>query len=99
MTFFGEELGLFGSRYYGRHPLFPFKDTVAGINLEQIGRTDDSEGPHVNMANLTGFDYSTVASTLQEMFHHIVAIGADTITRGTEQTGSVLIERMTIAGQ
>ncbi|WP_036164862.1 M28 family peptidase [Massilia sp. 9096] len=65
MTFFGEELGLFGSRYYGKHPVFPLKDTVAGINLEQIGRTDDSEGPHVNMANLTGFDYSTVASTLQ----------------------------------
>jgi hypothetical protein len=65
MTFFGEELGLFGSRYYGKHPIFPLKDTVAGINLEQIGRTDDSEGPHVNMANLTGFDYSTVAATLQ----------------------------------
>jgi hypothetical protein len=65
MTFFGEELGLFGSRYYGKHPIFPFKDTVAGINLEQIGRTDDSEGPHVSMANLTGFDYSTVAATLQ----------------------------------
>jgi PmbA protein len=41
----------------------------------------------------------TVASTLQEMFRHIVAIGADTITRGTKETGSVLIERMTIAGQ
>jgi PmbA protein len=41
----------------------------------------------------------TVASTLQEMFHHIVAIGADTLVRGTKQTGSVLIERMTIAGQ
>jgi PmbA protein len=41
----------------------------------------------------------TVASTLQEMFRHVVAIGADTITRGTKQTGSVLIERMTIAGQ
>ncbi|SEA22634.1 metalloprotease PmbA [Paraburkholderia sartisoli] len=41
----------------------------------------------------------TVAGTLQEMFRHIVAIGADTIVRGTKQTGSVLIERMTIAGQ
>jgi PmbA protein len=41
----------------------------------------------------------TVASTLQEMFRHIVAIGADTIERGTKQTGSVLIERMTVAGQ
>jgi hypothetical protein len=65
MTFFGEELGLVGSRYYGKHPLFPIKDTVADINLEQIGRTDDSEGPRVNAANLTGFDYSTVTQTLQ----------------------------------
>lgn len=41
----------------------------------------------------------TVASTLQEMFRHIVAIGADSIVRGTKETGSVLIEQMTIAGQ
>lgn len=41
----------------------------------------------------------TVASTLQEMFRHIVAIGADTIVRGTKEIGSVLIEQMTIAGQ
>ena len=41
----------------------------------------------------------TVASTLQEMFHHIVAVGADTLARGTRQTGSVLNERMTVAGQ
>jgi len=65
MTFFGEELGLVGSRYYGKHPLFPLKDTVADINLEQIGRTDDSEGPRVAAANLTGFDYTTISDTLQ----------------------------------
>jgi PmbA protein len=41
----------------------------------------------------------TVAGTLQEMFRHIVAIGADSLVRGTKQTGSILIERMTIAGQ
>jgi PmbA protein len=41
----------------------------------------------------------TVASTLQDMFRHIVAIGADSIVRGTKETGSVLIEQMTIAGQ
>ena len=41
----------------------------------------------------------TVASTLQEMFRNVVAIGADTIVRGTKQTGSVLIEQMTVAGQ
>jgi PmbA protein len=33
------------------------------------------------------------------MFRHIVAVGADTLARGTRQTGSVLIERMTVAGQ
>jgi len=65
VTFFGEELGLVGSRYYGKHPVFPIKDTVADINLEQIGRTDDSEGARVNAANLTGFDYSSIAATLQ----------------------------------
>ena len=41
----------------------------------------------------------TVASTLQEMFRQIVAIGADTVVRGTKEIGSVLIEKMTIAGQ
>jgi Zn-dependent M28 family amino/carboxypeptidase len=65
MTFFGEELGLVGSRYYGKHPVFPLKDTVADLNLEQIGRTDDSEGARVGAANLTGFDYSSMTPVLQ----------------------------------
>jgi PmbA protein len=41
----------------------------------------------------------TVASTLQEMFRHIEAIGSDTVVRGNKEIGSVLIEKMTIAGQ
>jgi hypothetical protein len=65
MCFFGEEKGLLGSRYYGRKPLFPLEKTIAQINLEQIGRTDDSEGPRVGAANLTGFDYSDVGTFLQ----------------------------------
>jgi hypothetical protein len=64
MTFFGEELGLVGSRYYGRHPLVPLAKTVAQINLEQIGRTDDSEGPQVGTLAVTGFDFSDVGATL-----------------------------------
>jgi hypothetical protein len=38
MTFSGEELGLLGSQYYCRHPLFPLKDTVAMVNLDMVGR-------------------------------------------------------------
>ena len=65
LTFFGEELGLVGSRYYGRHPLVPLEKTVAQVNMEQIGRTDDSEGPQVGTLAVTGFDYSDVGATLQ----------------------------------
>lgn len=40
----------------------------------------------------------TVASTLQEMFRNIVAIGADSIVQGAIESGSVLIDQMTVAG-
>ena len=66
IALFGEELGMLGSRYYGRHPVFPVKDTVANLNLEQLGRTDDSEGPQVASATLTGFDYSTVTEAVRK---------------------------------
>ena len=65
MTFFGEEEGGLGSRYYTRHPLFPLSKTVADLNLEQVGRTDSRTGPETSNATLTGFQYSTVARTLQ----------------------------------
>jgi hypothetical protein len=65
MCVFGEERGLLGSRYYGRHPIFPIEKTVADINLEHVGRTDDTEGSQVNRATLTGFDYSDVSDVFK----------------------------------
>ncbi|MBN3733353.1 metallopeptidase TldD-related protein [Burkholderia sp. Tr-20390] len=41
----------------------------------------------------------TVASTLQQMFRNIVAVGSDTFTAGALTSGSVLIEEMTVAGR
>lgn len=41
----------------------------------------------------------TIAGNLRDMFHQIVAVGADTITRGSKTTGSILLEQMAIAGQ
>jgi PmbA protein len=41
----------------------------------------------------------TIAGNLADMFRQIVAVGADTITRGSKTTGSILIEQMAIAGQ
>jgi PmbA protein len=41
----------------------------------------------------------TIAGNLQDMFRQIVAVGNDVLVQGSKQTGSVLIERMTIAGE
>jgi Zn-dependent M28 family amino/carboxypeptidase len=65
MTVFGEEHGLVGSRYYGANPLVPIDKTIAGINLEQLGRTDDNEGPQHRAFGVTGFDFSDVGTILK----------------------------------
>lgn len=62
MALFGEEVGGLGSRYYGAHPIFPAAKTIANVNLEHMGRTDDDEGPRVGAFNLTGFDYTDIAA-------------------------------------
>jgi hypothetical protein len=63
MAVFGEEVGGLGARWYTGHPIFPIAKTVADINLEQLGRTDDMEGDKLSQFNLTGFDYSDIATT------------------------------------
>ena len=40
----------------------------------------------------------TIAGNLREMFQQIAAVGADTDPRGNVQTGSILLEQMSIAG-
>ncbi|HLO98766.1 MAG TPA: M20/M25/M40 family metallo-hydrolase [Fimbriimonas sp.] len=60
---YGEEHGMVGSRYYVSKPVFPLKDTVANINLEQIGRTDDTEGARVSAISMTGFEFSSIGKT------------------------------------
>ncbi|WP_082493779.1 M28 family peptidase [Massilia sp. Leaf139] len=65
MTVFGEEHGLVGSRYYGANPLVPIEKTIAGINLEQLGRTDDNEGAQVRAFGVTGYDFSDVGNILK----------------------------------
>jgi PmbA protein len=40
----------------------------------------------------------TIAGNLRDMFRGITAVGADAYTMGSKTIGSVLIERMKIAG-
>jgi PmbA protein len=41
----------------------------------------------------------TIASNLKDMYRGIVAVGTDVLRRTSRQTGSVLVEKMTIAGE
>lgn len=66
IAFDGEERGLVGSRHYGKSPLFPIAKTIAAINLEQVGRTDDTEGARISEASMTGFDFSDVGAIYAE---------------------------------
>jgi hypothetical protein len=66
--FYGEELGLYGSKFYVANPVVPLEATVAMVNLEQLGRTDDTrQGPQLRRAALTGLNYSEVGPTLQRV--------------------------------
>jgi len=64
IAYSGEEIGLFGSRFYAMAPLFPLKNTIANLNFEQMGRTDDTEGARVGQVTASGIDYTTLGDTL-----------------------------------
>ena len=40
LHFTGEELGLYGSKYYIEHPAFSLDSTVADLNIDMVGRVD-----------------------------------------------------------
>jgi peptidase M28-like protein/PDZ domain-containing protein len=41
IAFSGEELGLLGSAYYVKHPIYPLTSTIAMVNLDMVGRLRD----------------------------------------------------------
>ena len=52
----GEEKGLLGSKYYSNHPIFPLENTVANLNVDMIGRYDESHSEEDNYIYLIGSD-------------------------------------------
>jgi hypothetical protein len=42
MTVVGEEKGLLGSDYYTTHPIIPLHRTIADLNIDMIGRVDET---------------------------------------------------------
>lgn len=52
----GEEKGLLGSKYYTDNPVFPLKNTVANLNIDMIGRHDETHESDSNYIYLIGSD-------------------------------------------
>ncbi len=52
----GEEVNLTGSRYYIEHPIFPLHNTIANLNIDMIGRVDDSHENNPNYIYVIGSD-------------------------------------------
>lgn len=50
----GEEIGLFGSRYYTENPVFPLANTVCNLNIDMIGRIDPDKAENPNYLYLIG---------------------------------------------
>lgn len=44
VAFSGEELGLLGSKFYTSHPTIPIESVAFMINMDMIGRLDESKG-------------------------------------------------------
>ncbi|WP_310992155.1 M28 family metallopeptidase [Aequorivita marina] len=50
----GEEIGLYGSRYYTENPLLPLENTVCNLNIDMIGRIDPDKKDNPEYLYLIG---------------------------------------------
>lgn len=63
MTYWGEEKGLLGSRYYVSHPLWPLEKTVANVNIEMVGRP---EAGAAEKSWMTGWNQSNLGQLVSK---------------------------------
>ncbi len=52
----GEEEGLYGSKYYTVHPIFPLSNTICNLNIDMVGRIDKKHKNNPNYVYLIGAD-------------------------------------------
>ena len=58
----GEEFGVLGTQWYADHPAFPLPLTIAGLQVEMVGRPDSLAGGPGKLW-LTGYGRSTMGET------------------------------------
>ncbi len=52
----GEEIGLYGSRYYTENPIFPLENTLCNLNVDMVGRIGSEKKGNDNYIYLIGSD-------------------------------------------
>ena len=52
----GEEKGLLGSKYYSEKPIFPLANTIANVNVDMVGRSDNKHAANPNYIYVIGSD-------------------------------------------
>ena len=56
MTVVGEEKGLLGSEWYSEHPVFPLENTITDLNIDMIGRVDETHTTDPEYVYIIGSD-------------------------------------------
>lgn len=72
----GEEIGLFGSRYYVENPVFPLKNTVCNLNIDMIGRIDPEKKDNPDYlyligSNMLSQELQDVSAAVNDKYTHL----------------------------
>jgi len=90
IVFDAEERGLLGSFYYVDHPLIPLQKTVANLNMDMIGRDEESATWHMtadqnrNSVNIVGTLYSPDLRGVIERSNREIGLKLDFKTDGDD---------------
>ena len=89
IAFSGEELGLYGSKYFTEHPTIDLKTVNYMINMDMVGRLNDSS----NVLTIGGYGTSPVWSTVIQKDYfgpgdHSVKKTAPLMTIRTDSSGT-----------
>lgn len=63
-----EEKGLLGSAFYVENPVFPLENTIANINIDMLGRTDEKH----RELGISDYIYPIGSDRLSTEFHDII---------------------------
>jgi hypothetical protein len=92
-VFEAEERGLLGAAYYVEHPVVPLAQTVANLNMDMIGRDEDSPTwnttpeQNTNAVNIVGTLYNPELRKVIEASNRNVDLKLDYKTDGQDKEG------------